>query len=223
MSEQTFIFADLSGFTALTEVHGDEEAADLVAKFSAEVGELLVEHAAERVKTIGDAVMIRSEDPALAMKLGLRIVHQVGRQHGFPSVRVGMHTGPAVERGGDWFGATVNLAARVSGAASGGEVLLTAATRKAAGAVGEVTLQARGRRTLRNVSDPVELFAAGGESGRSAEGLVIDPVCRMAVDPRSAAGNLRHKGTEYHFCSLQCAHAFAQAPERYAGDSVESD
>jgi adenylate cyclase len=71
-----------------------------------------------------------------------------------------MHTGPAVERGGDWFGATVNLAARVSAAASGGEALLTAAPRDAAGQLVGVELRERGRWTFRNVTEPVPVYAA---------------------------------------------------------------
>src|SRR5919108_1491154 len=137
---QTFLFADLSGFTALTEAHGDEQAADLVGGFCVAVRRLLADHQAHEVKTIGDALMLRSGDAGAAIRLGLRIVHDVGAQHGFPLVRVGMHTGPAVERAGDWFGATVNVAARVSAAASGGEALLTAATRVAAGDLDGVEL-----------------------------------------------------------------------------------
>src|SRR5829696_8231536 len=125
---QTFLFADLSGFTALTEAHGDEEAANLVTRFAAEVRATLPDYGAEQVKTIGDAVMIRADIPERAVRLAIAIVHDLGRRHGHPAVRAGVHTGPAVERDGDWFGAAVNLAARVSGAASGGEVLVTADT-----------------------------------------------------------------------------------------------
>ena len=141
---QTFLFADLSGFTALTEAHGDEQAADLVGGFCVAVRGLLAEHQAQEVKTIGDALMLRTGDAAAAVRLGLCIVHEVGARHGFPLVRVGMHSGPAVERGGDWFGATVNLAARVSAAAAGGEALLTAVTRTASGDVAGVELRERG-------------------------------------------------------------------------------
>ena len=56
-SESTFLFADLSGFTALTEVHGDEQAADLAGDFAAAVRELLPEHGAEHIKSIGDAFL----------------------------------------------------------------------------------------------------------------------------------------------------------------------
>jgi adenylate cyclase len=212
---QTFLFADLSGFTALTEAHGDEQAADLVGGFCGAVRRLLAAHQAQEVKTIGDALMLRSGDAAAAIRLGLCIVHDVGAQHGFPLVRVGMHTGPAVERAGDWFGATVNLAARVSAAAAGGEALVTAATRDAASEVEEVELRERGRWSFRNVAAPVPIYAAVRRGARSSAGLPVDPVCRMAVDPWHSAGRLTHQGVEYCFCSLRCAGTFAQDPNSY--------
>jgi class 3 adenylate cyclase/YHS domain-containing protein len=226
--EHTFLFADLSGFTALTEIHGDEEAADLAAGFFADARALLAEHDAHEVKSLGDALMIRCDTVGGAIGLGLRLVEEVGARHGFPSVRVGLHTGPAVERDGDWFGATVNVAARVSGAASAGEVLLTAASAAAAGApeggdVGaipphrSVILHPRGRRSLRNVAEPVELYQASCETSRMSDDLPVDPVCRMAVDPEHSAGSLTHDGVRYHFCSLNCARKFAESPERFAG------
>lgn len=221
--EPTFLFADLSGFTALTEAHGDEQAADLVAEFCAVVRELLAAHDAQQVKTIGDALMIRGATAAGAVLLGTRIVREVGAQHGFPMIRVGMHTGVAVERDGDWFGAAVNLAARVSGVASGGEVLVTETTRSAAGEVHGVAFHERGRQALRNIAEPVLLFAAVTQGVRDSGGLPIDPVCRMAVSPERAAGRLSHDGVEFHFCSLECAGAFASEPGRYpAGRSADA-
>ena len=218
---QTFVFADLSGFTALTEAHGDEQAADLVGGFCGAVRQLLADHQAQEVKTIGDAVMLRSADAAAAIRLGLCIVHDVGAQHGFPLVRGGLPTGPAVARAGVWFGARVNLAARVSAAAAGGEALLTAATRDAAGQLEGMELRERGRWTFRNVTEPVPVYAAVRQGARSSAGLPIDPVCRMAVDPWHSAGRLTHEGIEYCFCSLGCAGAFARHPARYAaGDGT---
>jgi len=215
MPDQTFLFADLSGFTALTEVHGDEQAADLVGEFAAAVDALLAPHGAEQIKSIGDALMIRCPDAGQAIPLGLQIVADVGGQHGFPIIRVGMHTGPATERDGDWFGATVNLAARISAQAGGDEVLLSDATRQAAAALEGIVLRERGRQILRNVSEPIVLFEAAHDGQRSQKGLPIDPVCRMAVDPDDAAGTLRHDGVAYHFCSLRCAQRFAEHPVRY--------
>jgi adenylate cyclase len=221
--EHTFLFADLAGFTALTEAHGDEQAADLAGEFVDAIRILLPEHGAEVVKCIGDAVMIRFDDAKQAIQLGVRIVNELGAHHGFPSVRVGMSTGPAVERRGDWFGGTINVAARVSGAATGGEVLLTDATREAAGSLEQIHLLPRGRRLLKNVAEPVPLYAAVAETERSAAGMPIDPVCRMAVDPDHSAGTLLHHGTRHFFCSLACASAFAEDPDRYAARGATAD
>ena len=222
-AQHSFLFADLSGFTAMTEVHGDEEAADLAGEFVEAVRDLLREYGAEEVKRIGDAVMIRCEDAARAVVLAIRIVNEVGERHGFPIVRVGMNTGPAIEREGDWFGAAVNIAARVAGAAAGGEVILTESTRDAAGPLNSIALRPRGRRKLKNVSEPVQLYAAIAEGKTTTDGLPVDPVCRMAVDRAHSAGSLRFHGTHYFFCSLECADAFARDPGRYAEGIAPQD
>jgi class 3 adenylate cyclase/YHS domain-containing protein len=210
----TFLFADLAGFTALTEAHGDEEAADHAAELFSCVRELLPRHDAEEVKTIGDAVMVRATDAEQAICLGLAIVDAVRALPRFPVVHVGMHTGPAVERGGDWFGATVNLAARVSATAGGNEVLISDATRQEAGQLTEIELERRGPQWLKNVAEPIVVHRAL-RTGDQGESVVLDPVCRMTVDPSHAAGVLKHDGVEYRFCSLDCAAAFAANPERY--------
>ena len=210
----TFLFADLAGFTALTEVHGDEQAADLAGEFFAAVRELLASHGAEEVKTIGDAMLLRVNDPKEAIALGRQIIDEIGGRPGFPVVRIGMNTGPAAERDGDWFGATVNLAARVSAAAHGDQVLITEATEQACGKLDGIELHRHGVERFKNVAEPVALFSAVRTGDRS-EGRPIDPVCRMAVEPGDEAGTLTHGGTEYHFCSLDCVRAFAAEPDRY--------
>jgi class 3 adenylate cyclase/YHS domain-containing protein len=211
----TFLFADIAGFTALTEAHGDEQAAQLVADFCAAVNAELDSFGGTQVKSIGDALMVHVGDPANAVRLGLRIVHELMPGHGAPAVRVGLHHGPYVERDGDFFGAAVNLAARVSGQAVGGEVLLTGHTAALAADLDGVLYEPRGRQSLRNVRDPVELFAAVRAGQDTTRRLAIDPVCRMAVDPDRAAGRLMYEGTAYFFCTLACAGTFAQGPETY--------
>jgi len=214
MADATFVFADIAGFTALTEAHGDEEALALVESFTDVVCRELPRVDGEHVKTIGDALMLRIPAPGDAIRLGISISQQAW-SHGTVPVRVGMHHGPAIEREGDYFGAAVNLAARVSGAAAGGEVLVSGTTAALAPDLEGVIYESRGRQQMRNVSEPVELFAAISV-GAGAEPLPIDPVCRMAVDPERAPGRLLHEGQAYFFCSLSCAGSFAQQPERFA-------
>jgi adenylate cyclase len=143
---------------------------------------------------MGDELMIHAEDAGAAVRLATCVVCEIGAQHGFPTIRIGVHTGPAVERDGDWFGSAVNLAARIAAMATGGEILLSDQTREAAGEIEGIDLEQRGRRELRAVGEPVLLHAAVRSSERSQRGLPIDPVCRMAVDPEHCAGSLQHGG-----------------------------
>lgn len=74
--------------------------------------------------------------------------------------------------------------------------------------------ESRGRQALRNVAEPIEIFAAL-RIGQGEDRLPVDPVCRMVVDPDRAAGRLVHEGSAYFFCSLSCAGDFARHPERF--------
>jgi class 3 adenylate cyclase/YHS domain-containing protein len=211
---QTFVFADLAGYTALTEAHGDDQAADEAAEFCEAVRELLPDHGAEEVKAIGDAVLLRASNPALAAGLAERIVCGYGARHRGLGVRVGLHTGTAVRRGDDWFGSAVNVASRVADATRAGEVLCTEATRAAIGPA--VPVRDRGQWIFKNLARPVtvyELVLARGPELRT------DPVCRMAIDPDRAADRRLHDGVEYLFCSARCAATFDERPETYGADS----
>jgi class 3 adenylate cyclase len=167
-SSDTFLFTDLVGFTALTEANGDDHAADLALDFYRRVRTLLPLFAADEVKTIGDAMMIRAADPARAIKLGLGIVRELEAVPGFPPVRVGMATGPATYREHDWYGRTVNVAARLCSAAGGGEVLVSEATGRAAGRMPKVELGEPRLHWLKNVTQPVSAhLASERRCGRS--------------------------------------------------------
>ena len=209
-TEQTFIFADLAGFTALTEAHGDDAAFAICRDFTESASRLAEKEGAEVVKTIGDAVMIRTDDPETAVAVGKQIVAALAG-HKSPPVRVGIHTGQAVEDGGDYFGAAVNLACRVSSAARPGEVLLTEATRAALPP--EFPLSERGRRSFKNVAERVAVYAAAER--RAGHELEVDPVCRMAVDREQAPRSIIRHGTRRYFCSERCATAFEEQPHRY--------
>jgi class 3 adenylate cyclase/YHS domain-containing protein len=215
-ADATFLFADIAGFTALTEAHGDEEAVNLVADFSGAVNRELPSFGGAHVKTIGDALMLRIGQPDDAVRFGLCIINDLMIGHGSPAVRVGLHHGTAIERDGDFFGATVNLAARISGLAVGGEVLLSGSTAALAPSIDGIIYESRGRHELRNIAEPVEIFAAVRTTEEGGTELTVDPVCRMAVDPQRAAGRLVFEGQAYFFCSLGCAGSFARHPERYA-------
>ena len=213
----TFIFADLAGYTALTEAHGDAAAAAAATEFCRAVRSIAREYEAEEVKTIGDAILLRVADAGDAVHLGARLANDVGRRHESLGVRVGIHTGTAVREGGDWFGSAVNVAARVAEVAGSGEVLLSDATRRAAGtSIGDDQVRDRGARRLKNVREPVHLLQLVPEGRLSDAGLPVDPVCRMAIEPGREGGSSSYRGRRVVFCSQECQVAFERDPASYA-------
>lgn len=158
-TDHSFLFADLVGYTAFTERVGDDAAADVAVAFQAEAARVVADHGCEVVKRLGDAVMIRGESAAQVVMLALTLRRDLSCQDWCPALRMGVHSGPAVRRGDDWYGATVNVAARVADAAGPGELLLSLTTRERIGRSG-VAIAARGARSLKNVAAPLSIFAA---------------------------------------------------------------
>ena len=118
-------FLDISGYTRLTEERGDEAAADLAARsWPPSSGGSSQEHGGQPVKWLGDGVMFYFPDPGQGVLAALDMVEGVAAD-GLPPARVGIHAGPVVFQEGDYFGRTVNIAARIAEYARPGEVLVT--------------------------------------------------------------------------------------------------
>jgi adenylate cyclase len=154
-SRHTFLFADLVGFTALTDSEGDDRAAMVAVEFLRLSREVATRHGAEEVKALGDAVMLRCPEARDAIRLGVGLVDEVDRDPALPPVRVGIHSGSAVAREGDWFGRGVNVAARLCSVAGGGEVLVSEVTLEDAGELPRVEVGERRLHWLKNVTEPV--------------------------------------------------------------------
>jgi adenylate cyclase len=199
------LFVDLAGFTALTEAHGDLEAADVAARFFALARQCLA-GGARVVKTLGDGVLVVAPDVGAAVATVLGLFDAIDREPAFPLARAGIHIGPVVERDDDVFGATVNLAARIAAHACAGEILCTRETAAAAAAPTERVGVIR----LRNIVAPVELFKLV-----LREAVAVDPVCRMALSAGDVVVELTFEGCRVAFCSESCAEKFRAAPGDY--------
>ncbi len=160
IAPHAFVFADLVGYTALAAVHGDERAADVATRFHTAVRGLVHREADAEIKTLGDGVMLRVGDPGRAVRLGVEITAAVAALEDIPAVRVGIHTGPAVHRDGDWYGTTVNVASRLCDAADSGQVLVSDAAAVAAGPTPGVDFGAPELHRLKNLTAPIPARAA---------------------------------------------------------------
>jgi adenylate cyclase len=150
-------FADLAGYTRLTEEAGEEQALDVVERFVESV-EVTLPDDARVIKTIGDEVMVVGSDPGALVDWA--VGYQRLQADARPRPRIGMHAGAALYRDGDYYGRAVNLAARVAARAAGGEVLVTEAVMEAAGS--HLAFDRIGEVTLKGFSQPTELFVARG-------------------------------------------------------------
>jgi adenylate cyclase len=159
-TEHTFLFADLVGFTAFTERVGDAAAADVAVAFKAAAAHAADELDCEVVKDLGDAVMIHGRDAARVLTLALRLARELADEGWCLPLRMGVHSGAAVQRGRDWYGSTVNIAARLSESAGAGEVLMSMETRDRLAKRTSVTIAERGARSFKNVAAPLAVFAA---------------------------------------------------------------
>ncbi len=147
-------FVDLAGYTRFTEEEGEEEALSYVERFIEAVTDSLPEDAT-LVKTIGDEVMVVGRDVVALTDWAVGFAQLLNER---PAPRIGLHTGLAIYREGDYFGRDVNLASRVVARARGGEVLITAAVRSAIGCgASHLRFEDIGQVKLKGFTDPVKL------------------------------------------------------------------
>jgi adenylate cyclase len=150
----TLCFIDLTGFTRYTEEEGDIEALDVVENFVATVEETLPREATI-VKTIGDEVMLVSPDAASLTEWAVAFLARFPQR---PQPRVGIHSGDAVYRDGDYFGSQVNLVHRVVNRALAGEVLVTDRVAETVEANERLALEPIGQVSLKGFPAPTDLF-----------------------------------------------------------------
>jgi adenylate cyclase len=151
-------FLDLAGYTRLTEEQGDRAAAALASSLASLVEQVSLPHDGQPVKWLGDGVMFHFKRPGQAVVAALEMVERTP-QAGLPEAHVGLHAGPVVFQDGDYFGRTVNLAARIAAHAGPDQVLVSdEVVAECAG--GPVAFEPIGPVPLKGVAAPVPLHRA---------------------------------------------------------------
>jgi adenylate cyclase len=148
-------FADLAGYTELTDREGDQHALAVIEQFLATVSSTLPADA-RVIKTIGDEVMIIGNDPIALAAWALELDERMSDDG--PRPRAAVHHGHARYRDGDFYGREVNLAARVQAESAAGEVLVTRAVVDAS--EGELRFEPVADVQLRGFSESTELYRA---------------------------------------------------------------
>jgi adenylate cyclase len=161
-SPSAAVFADLSGYTALTETSGDEAAADVAMAFASLANDVGTRHRGTVVKLLGDGVLLHFPDPGDAVRASLELVARAPAE-GLPPAHIGVNAGPMLYDQGDYFGRTVNVASRIAAQARAGSVYVGESL------VGSVPqdgfiLSELGAFELKGVAEPLNLYEARVQS-----------------------------------------------------------
>lgn len=215
MTDTTIAFLDLTRFTALADVHGDNFALGVIDAFVDAV-DAAVQGRGRIAKTMGDGVLLQLHGPGDAVVVADEVSQRLHGTTGMPELTAGIATGPVVERDGDVFGTTVNLASRLAGLAAPGEMLATDAAARAAAHAGW-QVEPLGLTPIRGLHDPVCVHRV---VLCPVQDCVTDPVCGMRITPVPATPSDVVDGRRLRLCSPTCLERLRSAPERYLGEDV---
>jgi adenylate cyclase len=153
--EVAVCFADLVDFTRLGEQVPSEDLGVVTDRLGA-LAHDVARHPVSMIKTIGDAVMLVSPEPAPLLDAALSLLDAVESEDGLPQVKAGIAYGEALNRWGDWYGSPVNLASRVTTVARPSSVLTTADVRDMV--ADSFRWSFVGRRQLKGIAGDVALY-----------------------------------------------------------------
>jgi adenylate cyclase len=156
------VFADVSGFTRLTQAMGDQEGARMAVRLGELADATARRHGGRLVKLLGDGALIRFDEPSDAVLAALDLVDEAPGAD-LPPVHVGIHAGPLIVRDGDVYGHTVNVASRVGATAGPGEIVVTTEVVSHVTASTPVTFVSIGPAVLKGVAEELELHRVARE------------------------------------------------------------
>jgi adenylate cyclase len=212
---RSFAFVDVSGFTALTELEGDERAVDILTAFRALLRDICARRGVRIAKWLGDGVMLVCVEtrPLLATVLELHyVVGVVSGPVKTVSIRSGVNAGEVIlMEGDDYVGHCVNVAARLCDLAPSGSALASPSVMSHLPSWGVAVSESHV--TLRGVENPVPAWSIQMANGGPEASL--DPICGLPLT-HDTAEEIAHdvRGSVVLFCSPGCVDTWRRRPAR---------
>ena len=193
------LIADLSGYSAMTEIHGSLSAADMIDKYIGIVNDSLVgdSYLHERV---GDEVLIISSSPDNLLASAEILCDNLSEENHFLQIHAGLHYGKLLRRGNGFFGTALNITSRIAGLAHPGTVSCSEAFLRSINPASASNFKTIGKSSFKNISEPLEIFELHRENKIDFH---IDPVCRMIVFGHSKSF-MHPSDSKKFFCSEEC-------------------
>lgn len=208
--ERGFAFIDLSGFTAFTERHGDDQTVAVLAAFRSRVREIAARRGVRVTKWLGDGAMLSSADTAAVVAMVVELADRIPETVPL-GIRAGLANGPVIMfEGDDYIGRPANVAARLCDLARAGQTL---ATREVASQAPRwVAAGPPEPQTVHGLDRPVE---ASLLTIATAEHTTVDPCCGLTLPlQRGLDTRFGPDGSVHRFCSTACAVAWEDSQRR---------
>ena len=204
------LMADLTGYTAMTDVHGGASAAKIVNKYMQLVEQSLF-GGTQVVQRIGDQVVMISDVPIDLVTTAQKLI-TIAHEHHFLSIHMGIHYGSILIDNGNLFGSPINVASRIMNIANRGQILCSSTYVNELPTGTSFKFVSTGKHKLKNVLGPLEVFEL---STTQSNPFYIDPVCHMLVDPTKGDHIVTYQNETFHFCSSHCMTLFTAYPESF--------
>jgi class 3 adenylate cyclase len=208
----SFLIADLTGYTALTEAHGDFSAAQTINRYNEIVKGLLTKDV-KIYQQVGDEIFLISFNPKSLIHYAIKLISKVEKESHFPSIHAGLHHGTVIKQDEKIFGAAINLTSRIASYAQAGKILCSKSFKDSVKDL-DISFKSLGEKKFKNVVKTVEIFEIKTNL-HTEEVWYTDPVCRMHISENTAPAKLPFKKKTIYFCSFECAKNFILHPELY--------
>lgn len=201
------LMADLSGYTAMTEIHGAMSAADIIERYLAIVKRSLVGDS-QLHERVGDQVVIVSSHAENLAYTASFLYENVHNEDYFLALHAGLHYGPVVKKNNAYFGSTINAAARIMSAADKGKIVCSDTFLNQLPGNHSFAVNPKGAHTFKNLRQSFELFEINCCIRHLSKTYEIDPVCHMLIKSPDKALHISHPDRSYYFCSQSCMEMF---------------
>lgn len=207
------MMADLTGYTAMTEIHGAESAVTIVNKYL-QLAEKAMYGSARLQERVGDQLMIVSSQPVDIALTSIELMKLCAAEPEFLLMHAGVHHGTVLKNNGSFFGAALNLTARIASSAPKGKVLCSADFISQVSPYGIFMFERLQEVKFKNIMHPVTVGELMIDKHDGHENIHVDPVCHMLVHDANAF-NYTRDGKTFRFCSDHCLEIFINNPALY--------
>lgn len=203
------LMADLSGYTAMTEIHGDHAAVEMIEKYM-EMGQASLSGKSYLLERTGDQLLIVSQYADDLAKTAIELKYKTEKEPNFLGIHCGLHYGQVIERNHHLFGSVVNMTARIAGSATENKILCSKEFIGALKYPERLQLIPQGNIDFKNVLESAEIFEVLPFLEKKTKEVYVDPVCHIRLSATEVFISLIDDNGEHFFCSEECKKIFQE-------------